>query len=348
VTAAIDTWWPRVGVERACRAYGVSPRTWNHRRQAAEGRLAPRPSRASGRPRKLPDWTLPADERDRVRAVLCEERFADLAPAQVYSTLLDEGTYLCSVSTMYRILRDADLVTERRRGHRRASHAVPRVQATAPNQAWSWDISRLRGPVARSWFYLYVLLDIYSRKIVGWTIDTVESDKVAKHLIRTTCHRERIDPNTLTLHSDRGAQMTATTIAELLEDLGVTRSLSRPRVSNDNPYSEATFKTVKYRPDYPARFESIDDARSWMRRFAHWYNHDHYHSAVGYLHPADVHAGTAPAVVAARQTVLDTAYQANPARFRHRPPRAPTPTRRSLDQQADHPNETLTKPATTA
>lgn len=325
MSTAIATWAPRVGVERACRAFGVSPRTWNHRRQAADGRLPPRPSRASGEPRRLPEWTLPPDERERVKAVLCSERFGDLAPAQVYSALLDEGTYLCSISTMYRILRDADLIRERRRGHRRAGHNIPRVQATGPNQVWSWDISRLRGPTARSWFYLYVLLDIYSRKIVAWSIDTVESDKVAENLIRTACRREGIDRDTLTLHSDRGAQMTGTTIAELLEDLGVTRSLSRPRTSNDNPYSEANFKTAKYRPDYPARFDSIDEARRWMRRFVHWYNHDHYHSGIGYLHPADVHAGTGPAVVAARQTVLDAAYQANPARFRHRPPVAATP-----------------------
>lgn len=325
MTTAITEWSPRVGVERACRAFGVPPRTFNHRRQAAQGRLPARPSRASGQPRRLPDWTLPADERDQVRAVLCSERFADLAPAQVYAALLDDGTYLCSVSTMYRILRDADLIAERRRGHRRAGHNIPRVQATAPNQVWSWDISRLRGPVARSWFYLYVLLDIYTRKIVGWTIDTVESDKVARNLIRTACRRENIDPDQLTLHSDRGAQMTGTTIAELLEDLGVTRSLSRPRTSNDNPYSEANFKTAKYRPDYPARFDSIEAARSWMRRFVHWYNHDHYHSGIGYLHPADVHAGTADTVVATRQAVLDAAFHANPDRFRRRRPSAATP-----------------------
>lgn len=273
----------------------------------------------------MPEWTLPPDERDHVRAVLCSERFADLAPAQVYAALLDDGTYLCSISTMYRILREHGLIRERRRGHRRAGHNVPRVQASAPNQVWTWDISRLRGPAARQWFYLYVLLDIYSRKIVGWSIDTVESDKVARRLIRATCRREAINPDVLTLHSDRGAQMTSTTIAELLEDLGVTRSLSRPRTSNDNPYSESNFKTAKYRPDYPARFESIDAARTWMRRFVAWYNHDHYHSGIGYLHPADVHAGTAHSVVAARQGVLDAAYQANPDRFRRRRPTADTP-----------------------
>ncbi len=322
---AIESWTPRVGVERACRAFGLSPRTRNHRRQAAENRLRPRLSRASGQPRTLPAWTLPATEREEIRSVLCEDRFGDLAPAQVYATLLDEGRYLCSISTMYRILREHDLARERRRGHRRHGHGAPVVEANAPNQAWSWDISRLRGPTPRTWFYLYVVLDIYSRKIVGWTVDVVESDAVAKRLIRSACEREGVDPHTLTLHSDRGAQMTSTSMAELLEDLGVTRSLSRPRTSNDNPYSEANFKTAKYRPDYPARFENVDEARPWMDRFVAWYNAEHYHSGIAYLHPADVHAGTATAVVDARQDILDAAYAAHPGRFRHRPPTAATP-----------------------
>jgi putative transposase len=270
-------------------------------------------------------WKIPAVERDEIRAVLCSQRFGDLAPAQVYTTLLDEGAYLCSERSMYRILHEHDLVGERRRGHRRGGHSPPRVHASAPNQAWSWDISRLRGPVVRCWFYLYVVLDIFSRKIVAWSIDTIESERVAKRLIERACDREGIDPDELTLHSDRGAQMTSTTIAELLEDLGVTRSLSRPRTSNDNPYSEANFKTAKYRPDYPDRFSSLDEARTWMRRFVAWYNHHHYHSGIAYLHPADLHAGVTDTIVAARQAVLDAAYTANPARFRHRPPRAASP-----------------------
>jgi putative transposase len=326
VTGHIDTWAPRVGVDRACLVFGTSPRTYRHRRQAAEGRLAARPSRAKPAEEHQPiPWKITPGERDEIVAVLCSQRFVDLAPAQVYATLLDEGRYLCSERTMYRILHERGLVAERRRGHRRTGYERPRVQATGPNEAWSWDISRLRGPVARSWFYLYVVLDIYSRKIVAWSIDTVESDVIAKRLISRACAREHINADNLILHSDRGAQMTSTTIAELLEDLGVTRSLSRPRTSNDNPYSEANFKTAKYRPDYPDRFASLDQARTWMRRFVHWYNHDHYHSGIGYLHPADVHAGTAHHTIAARQGVLDAAYQANPARFRHRPPQAATP-----------------------
>lgn len=319
----MDAWIPRVGIERACRAFGVSPRTWRHRRQAAEGRLPQRPSRAiPPEEHKTNPLRIPDPERDRIAAVLCEDRFCDLAPAQVYATLLDEGVYLCGWRSMYRILDERGLVRERRRGHRRRGHEPPRLVATGPNQVWSWDISRLRGPALRQWFYLYVILDIFSRKIVAWSIDVVESDKVAHRLITVACRRNQINPDQLTLHSDRGAQMTAHTIAELLEDLGVTRSLSRPRTSNDNAYSEANFKTAKYRPDYPARFESIDDARSWMRRFVAWYNHDHYHSGIGYLHPADVHAGRAAETVAARQAVLDAAYHAHPERFINGPPTA--------------------------
>lgn len=322
----IESWTPRVGVEAACRAFGVSPRTWRHRRQDAEGQLPQRPSRAKpeSEHQRLA-WRIDDDERARIRAILCSERFCDLAPAQIYPALLDDGIYLCSERTMYRILAEADLVGDRRRGHQRRHHVKPRLHATGPNQVWSWDISRLRGPAVRVWFYLYVVLDIYSRKIVGWSIDTVESDKVAKRLIERICQREGISADQLTLHADRGAQMRSNTIAELLEDLGVTRSFSRPRTSDDNPYSEAAFKTIKYRPNYPDRFDTIDDARTWMRRFVNWYNHDHYHSALGYLHPADVHAGVTGPIIDARQGVLDTAYAAHPERFRNKAPIAARP-----------------------
>lgn len=304
----------------------MSERTWRHRRQAAEGRLPTRPSRA--RPaaqRRAHPARIPDPDRAVIRGVLCAERFVDLAPAQVYATLLDEGTYLCSERTMYRILHEDDLVGERRRGHRRRPKAAPRVHATAPNQVWSDDISRLAGPVPRSFFYLYVVIDIFSRAIVAWSIDTMESDKVVRRLITTACDRQGVNRDQLTLHSDRGAQMTSTTIAELLETLGVTRSLSRPRTSNDNPYSEAAFKTAQYRPDYPARFGDLATARSWMRRFAHWYNHVHYHSGISYLHPADLHAGHTDTIVAKRQEVLDAAYTAHPERFPLGNPTVATP-----------------------
>jgi len=326
VNAQIAQWVPRVGAGRACRAFGTNQRTYNHRLQAAAGTLPPRPSRAKPAEHRLAvPWAIPEPQRAEIRNELCSQRFGDLAPAQVYATLLDEGRYLCSERSMYRILHEHDLVRERRRGHRRRGHAPPLVHAEAPNQAWTWDISRLRGPVLRAWYYLYVVLDIFSRKIVAWSIETVESDKVAKRLITQACTREGIEADTLVLHSDRGAQMTSGTIAELLEDLGVTRSLSRPRTSNDNPFSEANFKTAKYRPDYPDRFDSLETARTWMRRFAWWYNHEHYHSGVAHLHPVDVHAGTAEQIVTARQNVLDGAYAENPERFRNHRPRAASP-----------------------
>jgi len=332
----IETWTPRVGVEAACRAFGVSPRTWRHRRQLADGRQGERASRAKPANEHVAlSWRIGDDERARIRAILCSERFCDLAPAQIYPALLDDSIYLCSERTMYRLLAEADLIGDRRRGHRRRAHTKPRLLATGPNQVWSWDISRLRGPVVRVWFYLYVVLDIYSRKIVGWSLDTVESDKVAKRLIERICTREAISADQLTLHADRGAQMTSNTIAELLEDLGVTRSFSRPRTSDDNPYSEAAFKTIKYRPDYPDRFDTIDDARTWMRRFVAWYNHDHYHSALAYLHPADVHAGVTGPIIDARQGVLDAAYTAHPERFRNKAPVAAGPPAKAWINKPD-------------
>ena len=324
MNAQIEAFAGRVGVGRACRAFGVPPRSWRHRRQAVEGRL---PLRAPREPRRRPPppWTLPEDERDRIRDLLCSPRFCDLAPAQVFNTLLDEGIYVCSESTMYRVLRADKLSSDRRRGHRRHRHAPPVLRATGPNQCWTWDISYLRGPSRRVWFYLYAVIDMYSRKIVAWCVDTVESDKTARRLIATACQREHVPADTLIVHSDRGAPMTSHTLADLFETLGVTRSLSRPRTSNDNPYSEATFKTIKYRPDYPDRFETIDDARSWMRRFVYWHNHVHYHSWIGGHHPAAVHDGTARHTTRARQAVLDAAYTANPARFHNRPPTATQP-----------------------
>jgi putative transposase len=319
----VETWTGRVGRQRACAAFGVNPRTFRHRRQQAAGRGRVRPSRASGRPPRPHPARIDDQARARIVAVLCEPRFVDLAPAQIYATLLDEGVYVCSIRTMYRLLHERGLVGERRRGHaRRKVHTKPHLHADGPNQAWSWDISRLQGPARRQWFYAYVVLDIFSRAIVGHTVEDRESDTVADRLIATTATRQHIDRGQLVLHSDRGPQMTSMTIAELLEDLGVTRSLSRPRVSNDNPYSESNFKTTKYRPDYPDRFEDLAHAQAWFARFVPWYNEIHYHSSVGLQHPADVHDGTAPAIRDDRQRVLDAAYHAHPERF-SRPPTAP-------------------------
>ncbi len=317
----------KVGVARACRAFGVPERSYRYRRQRGEGRLALRARPPRG-PRRRHPAALSDAEKAHIVAVLCSERFCDLAPGQVYTTLLDEGTYLCSERQMYRVLAEGGLVRERRRGgHQRAgTYGVPRLEADAPNVVWTWDITALRGPTKGVKYFLYTIIDIYSRKVVGWALHPNESEKHARRLIREACRRHGIDRNQLVIHADRGSPMIAGTVAELLNELGVSKSHSRPRVSNDNPYIEAHFKTLKYRPDYPDRFDSIGAARTWVRRFVHWYNEVHYHSGIGYLRPADLHAGNHTAIVEARQATLDAAAEAHPERFtkRPRPPAVPT------------------------
>ncbi|MDQ3397945.1 MAG: IS3 family transposase [Deinococcota bacterium] len=318
----------RVGVTRACTAFGVKPRSYRYRRQLREGRLPPR-KRPTVKQRAPHPSALSAAEKERILEELCSERFCDLSPAQVYTTLLDEGTYLCSVRQMYRLLEDHGLLRERRRGGhaRRGEYPVPRLKAEGPNQCWTWDITRLPGPTRGVYYYLYTILDIFSREVVGWTLAARESEGVARELISRTCEKEGIDPDQLTLHADRGAPMMALSMAELLHDLGVHKSHSRPRVSNDNPYSEAQFKTLKYRPDYPQRFESIHHARAWCRAFFGWYSYTHYHSGIGYLRPADLHAGRHHRILKHRQAVLDQAWAATPARFNRRPHPASPPSK---------------------
>ena len=323
VTAFADA----IGVKRACAAFAVNERSYRHRRQRADGRLAVR-SRAEAKIRARHPAALSVAEKEQIIEVLCEARFVDLAPAQVYSTLLDEGTYLCSERQMYRVLTERHLVRERRRGgHQRAGvYAIPRLEADAPNQVWTWDITALRGPAKGVKYFLYTILDIFSRKVVGWTIHAVESETHARRLIREACRREGVDRDQLVIHADRGSPMTAGSVAELLNELGVAKSHSRPRVSNDNPFIEAHFKTLKYRPDYPARFDSLTAARSWCRAFVRWYNEVHYHSAIGYLRPSDLHAGNQTVIVAHRQATLDAAAVAHPERFTRRPTPAKVPT----------------------
>ncbi len=324
----VDHFTRRVGVGRVCAAFGVNPRTHRHHHQRAAGRLVPRPA-AEPKPRRPHPASLSDEEREVVVELLCSERFCDLAPAQVYATLLDEGSYLCSERQMYRVLHERGLVRERRRGghQRRGAYRVPRLEASDPNQVWTWDITKLRGPTKGVFYFLYTILDIYSRKVVGWTVAERESDKVAKRLIAETCNKEGVDRGRLVIHADRGSPMVAGTVAELLVDLGVGKSHSRPRVSNDNPFIEAHFKTLKYRPDYPERFDSIAQARAWCRRFFRWYNEVHYHSGIGYLRPADLHDGNHVVVLERRQATLDAAYAAHPERFAN-PPRPPaTPTK---------------------
>ena len=257
--------------------------------------------------------------------VLCSDRFVDAGVAEVWVTLLDEGIYMCSESTMHRILRDHGLAGQRRQrqpGH----HHRPRVVATAPNMVWVWDISRLPGPRRGTWFYLYTIWDLWSRKTVGWCIDLTETAEIAEKLIAVTARREGVNRHQLIIHSDRGAQMTAGTLTELYDQLGIRRSLSRPRVSNDNPHAEAGFKTLKYRPDWPSRFDTLDHAIAHCEKFFAWYNDEHHHTGIGLLTPTDRHAGNGPAVAAARQTVLDAAYHNHPERFPNghpHPPRQP-------------------------
>lgn len=318
----------KVGVHAACAAFAVNPRSYRHRRQRDDGRLPAPPPRPATPPAVHPAALTDA-ECDRVVAELCSERFVDLAPAQVYATLLDEGVYLCSERQMYRVLAARGLVRERRRGghQRRGAYGVPRLEADRPNRVWAWDITKLRGPVKGVRYFLYTIIDIFSRKVVGWTIHEVESETHARRLITEACRRHGVRRDQLVIHADRGSPMIAGTVAELLNELGVAKSHSRPRVSNDNPFIESHFKTLKYRPDYPDRFDSITAARTWCRQFVHWYNEIHYHSGIGYLRPADLHHGRQHAIAEQRQAALDAAAQAHPERFAKRPTPHKIPTK---------------------
>jgi len=253
--------------------------------------------------------------------VLHSERFVDTAPAEVVATLMDEKKYLCSERSMYRILADAHEVRERRNQLRHPNYAKPELLATGPNQVWSWDITKLKGPVKWTYFYLYVMLDIFSRYVVGWMVAQRENAELAKRLIRESCDKESIEPDELTIHADRGSPMKAKTTGQLLADLGVTKSHSRPHVSNDNPFSESHFKTFKYRPGFPDRFGSQQDALGWSRRFFTWYNQDHRHSGIAMLTPEMVHRGQAAAVLDKRHQVALAAYNAHPERYVNGPPR---------------------------
>lgn len=308
---------PLVGVRAACRATGRS-QAGHYRRH----RQCPPPAPTPRPPRRRQPRALSPQERANVRAVLNSPQFVDAAPATVYHTLLDEGTYLASTSTMYRVLREHGEVRERRRHAVHPAHVKPELLATKPNEVWSWDITRLRGPGKRDFYHLYSIIDIYSRYTVGWLLAAREREELAERLIADTLAAQHITADQLTIHADRGSSMTSRTVAQLLCDLGVTRSHSRPRVSNDNPFSEAQFKTLKYRPDFPDRFTSIEEARAHCKAFFWWYNHEHYHCGIGWYHPADVHYGRMEGVYQARAQVLTAAYHRHPERFVRR---APTP-----------------------
>lgn len=256
-------------------------------------------------------------------ALLREPRFVDLAPAEVYATLLDEGVYHCSIRTMYRLLAEHDEVRDCRDQLRHPVYRKPELLAKAPNEVWSWDITKLMGPAKWSYYYLYVILDIFSRRVVGWCVADAESATLFKALFEETLAKHAVPSGQLTLHADRGGPMKAKATALLLADLGVTKSHSRPHTSNDNPFSEAHFKTLKYQPQFPKRFGSIEDARTFCRDFFTWYNRDHHHAGIGLMTPDQVHYGQADAVHAARKQTLDRAFRRNPERFVRKAPEPP-------------------------
>lgn len=294
-----------LGVAPVCQALAV-PRAAYYRWR--------KPKERTPVVRRVPR-ALPPEERQHVLAVLNDDRFADLPPAEVYATLLDEGKYVCSIRTMYRILTEQAEVKERRRQLQHPRYTAPELLATGPNQLWSWDITKLKGPVKWTAFYLYVILDVFSRYVVGWMAATRDSATLAQRLIQQTCERQGVEKGTLTIHADRGAAMIAKSVALLLADLGIIKTHSRPHVSNDNPYSESQFKTLKYSPEFPDRFGSLQDARSFLLDFFHWYNTMHHHSGLGWLTPWDVHHGHAEQRFTEREAALRKAFEATPERF---------------------------------
>ncbi len=327
------------GVSQACQLLAV-PRSRYYR---ARNTTAARPLPAATGPKRemapatepavtthppppadKPGRALTAAERSKVRALLNSAAYQDQSPREVYAALLDQGEYLCSWRTMYRILQANDEVKERRNQLRHPVYQRPELLATGPNQLWTWDITKLRGPQKWQYYYLYVMLDVYSRCVVGWLLAECEAAHLAEELMATCYARHGITPGQLTIHADNGSAMRAKSVALLLADLGVIKSHSRPGVSNDNPFSEAQFKTVKYAPGYPDRFGALAEARQWAQAFFTWYNHDHHHTGIGLFTPADVHTGRATERWQLRQAVMQQAYAAHPERF-VRGPSSPPP-----------------------
>ena len=306
---------PLVGTKRACQAVGRARATY-YRHSRPQTPKPPPQRRRSPR-------ALAPEEVAEVLEVLHSDRFIDMAPAEVYATLLDEGMYLASVPTMYRLLRSVGEVHERRRQATHPARVKPELVATRPNQVWSWDITKLHGPAKWTYYYLYVIIDIYSRHVVGWMVASRERSVLAERLLAETIRKHGVDPNQLTIHADNGSSMASKPVALLLADLGVTKSHSRSHVSNDNPYSEAQFKTLKYRPDFPRQFGSLEDARSFCQQFFAWYNGVHRHSGIGFHTPAYVHYGRAARQRVRRAQVLTTAYAAHPERFVRKLPEPP-------------------------
>jgi len=300
-----------------CQSIGLSRASLYRRRR-------PAPVSTPRRPRAPSPRALVPAERQAVLDTLHSARFVDQSPTEVHATLLEEQTYLCSPRTMYRVLAAADEVRERRAQARHPAYTKPELVATAPNQVWSWDITKLKGPIPYLYYSLYVILDLFSRYVVGWMVARQESAQLAERLIEQTCAKQGIGPQQLTIHADRGAPMRSKVVALLFSDLGIAASHSRPRVSNDNPFSEAQFRTVKYRPEFPDRFGALEHARAICHDLLVWYNDAHHHSGLRYLTPADVHYGRAPAILEVRHRTRLAAYAAHPERFVHGTPRPET------------------------
>ena len=303
-----------VGISRACRLLAVPRASFYRFDKPSMPALSPT--------KRIHHRALSDREKSDVKTTLYSERFVDKSPYQVYATLLDEGSYVCSVRTMYRVLAEDGAARERRHQLRHPNYVKPELLATGPNQVWSWDITKLLGPQKWTYYYLYVILDIYSRYVVGWMLAHREAHDLASRLIRETIQKQNVCEDQLILHSDRGPSMTSHNVAQLLATLGVTKSHSRPHVSNDNPFSESQFKTLKYRPEFPDRFESHDEALRFCRTFFTWYNDEHYHSGIGLLTPASLHNGQADQILAARHHVLCDAFEAHPERFAKGRPQA--------------------------
>lgn len=333
-TSAVD------GVDATCDALGVCRSTYYRWKQ---------PPVYGPVHRVSPPRSLLPEETRAVLDVLHEDRFVDLAPAQIWASLLDEKRYLCSERTMYRILAAHDELRERRAQLAHPRYAAPELLATKPNQLWSWDITKLKGPTTWTYFHLYVIIDVFSRYVVGWMVAPRESATLAERLIAETCARHGIQPGQLTVHADRGSSMRSKLVAQLLADLGVTKTHSRPHVSNDNAFSEAGFKTLKYRPDFPERFGSLEDARAYCVDFFAWYNAEHYHSGISLQTPEAVHYGRAQAVVDERAAVLTAAHAAHPERFvRGVPKPAALPTAVWINKPTSKPVSTTAAPSATS
>lgn len=304
----------KVGIKRACNSFGIPRSTyyyWKH--------LTAKPVLCQKR--KQPDFAYTLAERQKILTIMNSDIYMNQTPYEIFASKLDAGEYLCSVRTMYRILKDNDQVRERRNIKRSNNYQKPELLATKPNQVWSWDITKLKGPQKWTYIYLYVIIDIFSRYVVGWLAAHRESSSLAEKLIEETCTKQNIKQGQLTIHADRGPSMKSKTVAFLLSDLGVTKSHSRPYVSNDNPFSESHFKTMKYRPEFPRRFNSLLEVRKFCRTFFKWYNKEHYHSGIGFLTPESLHYGFANDILEKREKVMSHAYEKNPKRFRFRKPK---------------------------